>query len=197
MNNYQSQGAPVHKSELSNDNWLAEQAKRRPIAFGELYERYVDAVFRFCSRRVDSQHAAEDLTASVFERALARIDTFRGGSFRAWLFRIAHNAVTDHYRRQKPVISWEPELSGPDDAPTPEDHVIAYEQRAQLRTMLNDLTDDQRQVVELRLAGLTGAEIAEAIQRSPDAVKMLQYRALARMRSHRSTPAEDAKGEHG
>jgi RNA polymerase sigma factor (sigma-70 family) len=102
---------------VMDDRHLANEAQHSPDAFGVLYERYLTSIYQYCLRRVETVHAAEDLTASVFERAYARIETYRGGSFRAWLFRIAHNAVTDHYRRRRNVVSRQPEMSGSDDAP--------------------------------------------------------------------------------
>jgi RNA polymerase sigma factor (sigma-70 family) len=183
-----------HLEQEIDDRHLAEQAQHSADAFAALYERYLNGIYNYCLRRVDSLQAAEDLTATVFERAFRRIDTFRGSSFRAWLFRIAHNAVTDHYRRRRRnVISWQPEMSGPDDAPSPEEEAIATEQRAQIETLLTGLTDDQRRVVELRLSGLTGAEIAEVVDRSPNAVKMLQFRALERMRTQLTTDPANAE----
>lgn len=176
---------------------LAERAKLSPDAFGDLYERYLDGIYRYCLRRVGSRQQAEDITAGVFERALARIDSFKGDSFRAWIFRIAHNAVTDHYRRRRNIIQWTPEMSGADDDPTPEEQVIAREQRARIKEFLELLTDDQREVVELRLSGLTGAEIAEATNRNQDAVKMLQYRALERMRTQLTSEQADAEISDG
>lgn len=179
--------------ERDSDQRLANFAQRSPRAFGDLYERYLDRIYLYCLRRVGTQQAAEDLTADVFERALAKIDTFRGDSFRAWLFRIAHNAVTDHYRRRRDQVSWQPEMSGPDLAPGPEDYAIAREQRAHIRQLLELLTDDQREVVELRLSGLTGVEIAEVTGRKRDAIKMLQYRALERMRTHVTSSQANAE----
>jgi RNA polymerase sigma factor (sigma-70 family) len=166
-----------------SDERLAVRAKSDPDAFAELYERYLDDVYRYCARRVNSMQAAEDLTATVFERALAGIERYRGGSFRAWIFRIAHNAVTDHYRRGWRLVTRDSDTSLPDADPTPEEIVIADERSAMLQDLLDSLTEDQRRVVELRLAGLTGTEIAELLSRSPDAVKMLQYRALQRLRT--------------
>jgi RNA polymerase sigma-70 factor, ECF subfamily len=192
--NRETVSANRHANELEQDDrLLAERARHSTDAFGTLYERYLDGIYAYCLRRVDRQQVAEDLTATVFERALAGIDSFRGMSFRAWLFRIAHNAVTDHYRRRRDLISWQPEMSGPDDDPSPEEYAIKREERAQLQSFLSGLTDDQRRVVELRLAGLTGAEIAEVVGRSSDAVKMLQFRALERMRNQ--IPANPANAE--
>ena len=181
------------ESVTAEDRQLAEQARSSSDAFARLYERYMDGIYAFCQRRVNSRQAAEDLTSTVFERAFARLDSYRGGSFRAWLFRIAHNVVTDHYRRRRNIVSWEPHMSGPDHDPTPEDHAIASDDRAQLHQLMDTLTDEQRYVVELRLAGLTGAEIAEVVDRSPEAIKMLQHRALERMRNQIPTEPADAE----
>jgi RNA polymerase sigma factor (sigma-70 family) len=180
-------------TDVEEDRALAEAAQRSSDAFGVLYERYLDSIYAYCQRRVHSLQTTEDLTASVFERAFARIGSYRGGSFRAWIFRIAHNAVTDYYRRRRNNVSWEPHMSGPDHDPSPEDHAIANDQHAQLQRLLETLTDDQRQVVELRLSGLTGAEIADVLERSTDSVKMLQYRALERMRVHIATDPANAE----
>ncbi len=176
-----------------DDRDIVELARRSPEAFGTLYERYIDRIFGYCARRVESRQAAEDLTANIFERAFSKLGSYRGGSFRAWLFSIAHNTVTDHYRRRRPVVSWEPSMSGADDAPTPEEHALAIDDQAQLHHLMSSLTENQRQIVELRLAGLTGAEIAEVVDRSPDAVKMMQHRALERMRTQLSTEPADAE----
>ena len=183
----------ITRTDSGDDRALAKSAQESPDAFGALYERYLDSIYAFCQRRVESRQAAEDLTASVFERAFSRISSYRGGSFRAWLFQIAHNAVTDHYRSRRNVITWEPHMSGTDHDPTPEDHAIAIDEQSQLQQLMESLTSDQRHVVELRLAGLTGSEIAEVVDRSPDAVKMLQYRALERMRSQISINPANAE----
>ena len=85
------------------------RAKRNPTAFGPLYERYVDAVYTYCARRVDDPEHAADLTATIFTRALAALPRYRedGGSFRSWLFSIAHNAVIDSYRTRREHASVE------------------------------------------------------------------------------------------
>jgi RNA polymerase sigma-70 factor, ECF subfamily len=191
----QNHGATTSTSDISSgdDRSLAEQALETPDAFGHLYERYLDRIYVYCQRRVSSRQVAEDLTATIFERAFSRLDSYRGGSFRAWLFRIAHNAVTDHYRRRRPSIPWEPHMSGADDEPSPEELAIARDEHVQLQLLLQSLTGSQRQVVELRLAGLTGGEIADVLDRSPESVKMLQYRALERMRAQISSHASNAE----
>ena len=86
-----------HGADHADDAAVA-RAQRDPTAFAPLYLAYVDPVYRYCYRRLGSREAAEDATSLVFERALRSLASFRGGSFRGWLFTIAHNAVIDQLR---------------------------------------------------------------------------------------------------
>jgi RNA polymerase sigma factor (sigma-70 family) len=180
-----------------SDDALALAARRNPTAFAGLYERYVDDIFRFCQRRLRNREAAEDATSQTFFKALHRIDSFHGGSFRAWLFRIAHNTVVDQYRRRPELLVDSEKFDRPDSGPSPEDQVLAAEGDERIDRLLQLLTDDQRRVVELRLAGLTGAEIADTLGRSADAIKMLQFRALQRLRSHLTTNTGTSEAHYG
>lgn len=162
---------------------MARRARSDPDAFAKLYHRYLGPVYRYCRRRLNSPEAAEDATSQVFYKALRSIGQFRGGSFRAWLFRIAFTTVVDNYQRPRPY-----EIHGGaqlvDTEPTPEQRVLDQESEQNVQALLLELTDDQREVVELRLAGLTGPEIAEATDRTPESIRMLQYRAMNRLRRH-------------
>lgn len=166
------------------DEVLVARARLDRRAFAPLYRRYLDPVYRYCYRCLGSREAAEDATAQVFCNALAALPRFKDGSFRAWLFAIAHNAVVDAARRGRSV-SVQPLAEGfdrGDGAPTPEEEVLGAERAGTLRALLARLPEDQRRVVELRLAGLKGTEIAQVLGRSRAAVKMLQFRAIARLR---------------
>jgi RNA polymerase sigma-70 factor (ECF subfamily) len=99
---------------------VVARAQRDPTAFAPLYMAYVEPVYRYCYRRLGSREAAEDATSLVFERALRSLATFRGGSFRAWLFTIAHNAVTDAYRRRGTNPPFIEAMEVADPAPPPE-----------------------------------------------------------------------------
>jgi RNA polymerase sigma-70 factor (ECF subfamily) len=162
-------------------------------AFASLYRRYVDAVHRYCFRRLEERDAAEDATSLVFTRALASLPRYREGSFRAWLFAIAHNAVVDAHRRRRPNVPLDDLADRPAADPTPEESVLIGEERRSVRTLLAHLTPDQRRVIELRLAGLNGAEIARVLGRSTNAVDVAQYRAMRRLRDLLVEP--EAAGE--
>jgi RNA polymerase sigma-70 factor (ECF subfamily) len=167
---------------LATDEELALRASRDPHAFADLYGRYLDSVHRYCYRRLGSREMAEDATSLVFARALAAMPRYREGSFRSWLFAIAHNVITDQLRAVRISEQHEAaaELAGAD--PTPEDEAIAGEEASFVRGLLAQLSPDQRRVVELRLAGLTGPEIREALGRTRAWVDTTQYRAVNRLR---------------
>jgi RNA polymerase sigma-70 factor (ECF subfamily) len=160
-------------------------------AFAPLYERYVQPVHLYCLRRLGNRDDAADATSLVFTRALTGIRRFRpdpsrpGSTFRAWLFTIARNVVLDRYRRARPHVS----LDTPDEVwhiadpgKSPEDLALHAEGARTVSGLLADLPDRQRAVVELRLAGLTIAEIATALDMTESAAKSLQVRAYRTLR---------------
>jgi RNA polymerase sigma-70 factor (ECF subfamily) len=169
--------------EETSDEAIVARALHDRQAFGLLYDRYVDPVYRYCYGRLGSREEAEDATSLIFARALAALPTHRGGSFRSWLFAIAHNVVintrrdTPHHHQLAIVV----ELADP--GPRPEEMAEAAERRRSVSAALARLPEEQRRVVELRLAGLTGPEVAAALGRSHDSVRTTQRRALARLRT--------------
>ena len=183
----------------SDDDAVVARARHDPREFAPLYARYLDPVYRYCYRRLGSREAAEDATGAVFAKALAALPAYRDGSFRAWLFAIAHNVVADAHRRRRPEGPLAAAGDPVDRAPTPEELALAAEERRSVRDLLATLPPDQRRVLELRLAGLTGAEIAAALGRSVAAVKMLQLRAMTRLRRpadpHRAAAAIAKEGD--
>jgi RNA polymerase sigma-70 factor (ECF subfamily) len=164
------------------DEHLAIAARRDTDAFAELYRRYADEVLRYCLRRLGDRSQAEDATSQTFEQALRAIPRFRSSSFRAWLFTIARNVTIDFHRRQR---HHEP-LPGGDDlidhAAQPESVALARDGALQLRMLLGSLSHDQRDVMELRLAGLSNAEIGKVLGKRLGAVRMATYRAVANLR---------------
>jgi len=154
-------------------------------AFAQLYDRHVDAIYRYCRLRLPTAQEAEDATAVVFERAFRAFPPAPTGTFRAWLFTIAHNVIVSQYRARARRGYHRPldealQIADPDASP--EADVLLADEQQRLRRALARLPDDQRRVIELRLAGLLGAEIAEVLRRSPGAIRQLQYRATQRLR---------------
>jgi RNA polymerase sigma-70 factor, ECF subfamily len=168
--------------DTADDEALVARAQANPRAFAPLYARYARPLYRYCYRRLGSHEAAEDAASQTFTRALVALSSYRAGSFRGWLFAIANNVVTDAYRRHRPSVGLDWAWSVPGPQPEPEDAALAAEAQQTVQQLLDQLAPDQRRVVELRLAGLTGPEIAHVLNRQPQAVKRLQFRAYTRLR---------------
>jgi RNA polymerase sigma-70 factor (ECF subfamily) len=167
---------------LSGDAAGTGEERAQPSAFSDVYRRWAAPVYRYCHVRLGSREAAEDATSTVFLRALAGYEGFRGGSLPAWLFAIARHVVAD-LARVRPDEPIEVAANHADLGLGPEEVALVGDAADTLAAMLKSLTSEQRQVVELRIAGLTGAEIAEVTGKSEAAVKMLQLRAMQRLRA--------------
>ena len=169
-------------AEEMSDEALVQLALRDRQAFGLLYDRYVTPVYRYCYGRLGGREQAEDATSLVFARALAALPAQRGPSVRSWLFAIAHTVVINMRRDAAPDYPLDDALDLPDPGPSPDELAAEAERRSSVSRALTHLPEEQRRVVELRLAGMTGPEVAAALGRSHDAVRTTQRRALARLR---------------
>ncbi|MBI2914052.1 MAG: sigma-70 family RNA polymerase sigma factor [Chloroflexi bacterium] len=161
-------------------------------AFNRLVEHYQRPVYNLCLRMLASPQAAEDATQDAFIAAYRAIDRFRGGGFRAWLFRIAANACYDELRRRRsrPALSLDAPAAGqrPLDLPHPGPPLHEHAQRLELARALQQalaaLPPDQRLAVILcDVQGLDYAEIARVTGVSLGTVKSRLNRARARLRS--------------
>ena len=160
---------------------LAAQADG--AAFATLYRRYLDRVYGYAFYQLGDHHDAEDVTERIFLAALRALPDFhdQGSTFRAWLFRIAHNTIANAHRsrarrRTEPL---------PDDfqraAPNadPAGQVALADELREIRRVVAEMPDDRRQVILLRFVDdLSTAEIAEVLDRSPGAVRVLLHRSL-------------------
>jgi RNA polymerase sigma-70 factor (ECF subfamily) len=153
-------------------------------AFGELYERYAEVIFRYVYSHIQNRLDAEDLTEDIFLRAWKALPKYdeRGLPFSAFLFRAARNSLIDFYRQQKSVQSIEDvELHA--NEPGPEESVIDRFANMDLRKTLAELREDYRSVIIFRfLSGLSPEETAQVMQRSVGAIRVLQHRALTALK---------------
>lgn len=150
-------------------------------AFAVLYQAYVQAVHRFVLLRVGDGTLAEDMTADIFMRAIDGLPRYshRGLPFGAWLFRIARDRVVDYYRQsaRRPTANLDDSLAS--ELPGPSLLAESAEMTVALRMALEQLTDEQRDVIQLRfMEDWSLEETAQVMNKSANAIKALQHRAL-------------------
>ena len=186
----------------TDDAALVAAARANPEAFTLLYERHVRQIYRYCFFKLGSREAAEDATSQVFLEAFSDLGSFRGsgsGAFGGWLFRIAQHTVTDMQRRNQRVRGLEPlaerELVDPDHMP--EEIVVGRSGLDIIAAAARTLPAEQRQVIELQLAGLTTQEIARTLGRSANAVRIARFRAFGRMRPIMAQAYPELRGAEG
>jgi len=170
-------------------------------AVAELYSAYFPRVYRYMLARTGNVGDAEDLTEEVFIRVLDALGRFewRQAPFSAWLFRIAHNAIVSHQRRdgargrQAPLS---PRLSM--RAQGPEEMVEARMMLDEVMRATENLPDAQRQVIALRFgADLSVAETARALGKGEGNVKVIQHKAIAKLRELLVDKRRDGHHEDG
>ncbi len=178
-----SQSVKKSRMPLTNERQLVLQAQAgNAEAFGQLYDAYMERIYRFVYFRVEDQQTAEDLTSQVFLRAWNNLDRFRLGRtpYLAWLYTIAHNAVIDHYRTRKVTTALEDvRLSQPDYAEVVENDIDFAVEMKSIKSAMQTLTDDQQQVLTLKfIEGMSNDEIARHLGKREGAVRALQMRGL-------------------
>jgi RNA polymerase sigma-70 factor (ECF subfamily) len=179
---------PDRAARDGGESWaLVEAAQHGDAgAFGTLYDRYVDSVFRYVLFRVGDRTLAEDVTSETFLRAFRRIASisYQGRDVGAWFVTIARNLVLDHVKSSR--FRLEVATADPDDgtavAVGPESQVLTQLTHVELLRCVRQLGDDQRECIVLRfLQGLSVSETAVIMGRNEGAVKALQHRAVRRL----------------
>jgi RNA polymerase sigma-70 factor (ECF subfamily) len=155
-------------------------------AFGQLFLRYKETVYRYIYYRVGDQATAEDFTSETFLRALRRIGaiTYQGRDIGAWFVTIARNIVLDHAKsaRHRLEVTIPETIEHTDTGPGPEDSVLSLLTTERLMRAVNRLGADQRECVMLRfIQGMSVSETAEIMGRNSGAVKALQHRAIRKL----------------
>ena len=165
-----------------------EGGKATPAAvFAQLYEEFMPKVFRYVSYKITNRSMAEDLTSTVFEKALTGFSRFKveKASFSTWIFTIARNTVIDYFRANRSTQSLEAE-NGPDVADghdTPEEDAIKEEELRRLRHCMELLSKGEQEIVSLKFAGeITNRDIARQVGFSESNVGVILFRAVRKLR---------------
>lgn len=178
--------APPAVEEMPSLETLVAQAQAGDIhAFGLIYERLLDRVYRYFVFHTKDRVLAEDLTEEVFLRAWQALPRYeeRGSPFIAWIFRLARNLLVDHSRRAK-VRQATMQRLAPTVPDGPEEQAIQRQQLQAVHDALRGLSEDHRQVIFLRIIeGYSTPEVAAMMGRSEPAVRALLHRALQALRS--------------
>ena len=168
------------------------RAQKDPTQFGVIYDSYVQRVYRFLLARTANPADAEDLTSSTFLTAVEKINHYHpDGHFGAWLFRIAANKQIDMYRKRKR----RDESTLDEELPSGEEDLLGClihdERQLALRKELKKLSDQERELIQLRLAGqMSFNEMAAYLRQNVEKVKKSYYRLIERLK----TGMEDENG---
>ena len=150
-------------------------------AYREVVARFGDPLYGYVYSLTGDHHLSEDILSETYLRMVEKIDTytFYGAPFKAWLYRIAHNLAINAMKRAQRLVSAEAIESAASPIDDPAITIAARLEVDELRAALGKLTEEQQQVVMLRfVAEQSTAEVAQALEKTENAVKQLQFRAL-------------------
>lgn len=173
----------IHKPDSTSLEDLVKLVQKGEVAaFGKIYDKLVEPIFRFILFKVSDYETAQDLTQSVFTAALEKINKYKDqGNFKAWLYTIAKNQVIDHYRTKKTKVSLEDIQIG-----SGFDHMENVEIKETLAEMLfalNSLTSEEQEVIQLHsVEEYSFEEIAKITAKSSGSLRILKYRALIKLK---------------
>lgn len=176
--------APAQTAEVTS---LVERAVGGDAdSFGQLYDLYVDRIYRHLYYRVGNAAEAEDLTAQVFLNAWRAMGRYRqmGRPFVVWLLSIAHNLLVDHYRARRESTPIDDVIIPAGDSADPVTLAERSFASVELRQAIRKLKRDQQIVVVMRyIDGMDYADIAAVVGKSEGAVRVILHRSLGALRA--------------
>ncbi len=174
-----------HRSALDDASLVARAKRGDREAFGWLYERYLEPLYRYVQSHVGNPRDAEDVTEQVFLRAYQALGSYqpRGHPFSAFLYKVARNMLIDKRRLEKEEVPIESAETPQADVRSMDERLIDQLESESLRAALAGLPPDYAEVIRLRmLLGLPTETVAAWMGRSEGSVRVLQYRALRALR---------------
>lgn len=188
---------PTKSTDLPEERLFRLAAQGNKKAFGRLYERHLDEIYRYVYFRVANPLDAEDITESAFLKAWERLpEIYANGdrirNFRAWVYRIARNLTIDFQRARKPLpLEYEPQTASGNP---PAESVDRRDLSSQLVEAVQQLEPNLQQVIILRFVNqLSHEETAAIMELQPGHTRVLQYRALKKLQVILS--AEEVRNE--
>lgn len=170
---------------LSIQKLIARACQDDVAAFGEIYDLFLDKVYHFVYFRVGSREDAEDLTEQIFLKVFKNLKNYHsdGAPFAAWLFRIARNHLTDHYRRRRSQVPLAAAAEVADNQPSPEELTQRQMDQEAVATAIRKLPDNYQEIIILKfIEERENEEISQILQKPVNHVRVLQSRALAKLR---------------
>jgi RNA polymerase sigma-70 factor (ECF subfamily) len=185
--------APAEEAERREPTATSEADTGQLIEFSELYNIYFSKVFAYVYGRVQDKETSLDIVSDVFEKAYLKVKSLRSpDSFGSWLFTIARNEVSSHWRKEKPAAkaaqeaAFETQLHG--QPKSPEESVLHKERVAALSELVKQLPKREQEIIALKFdAELTNREIAGILSTSEVNVRVTIFRALRKLRDRMQT----------
>lgn len=179
----------AHMSVTQEEYVLAERAKTDEAAFTQLYERYFPKIYAYVFRRVGTRDTTEDIVSATFEKVFLHLEKFKpggGGTFQAWVYRIATNQVIDHVRKEQRVIITAPEDFPEQNHPLTNDaeELMKRQDAETVRKALTQLPERYQQIINLKyFSELTNMEVAEVLDITANNAGVLLSRALKQLQA--------------
>jgi RNA polymerase sigma-70 factor (TIGR02952 family) len=156
-------------------------------AFTDLYEQYLPKVYRYISYRITDTHMAEDLTSAVFEKALTKFKSYSSekASFSTWIFTIARNTLTDHYRvvHRQQTTSLDNLAQATDPGTSPAEESEREEEIRMLNSCIAQLSPNEQEIISLKFGSeMTNRQIAKMLALTESNVGIIIYRAVRKLR---------------
>lgn len=177
----------AHSNEIPKDQLeqiLKEAQTGSNEALTKLYNAYFERIYRFIFYRTSHKETAEDLTEDVFIKlfkSLKNLDQL--AAFEGWMFQIARNKVIDYYRSKKQTVALEDVESTLEYETNLVDQVNLKTEQVVFMKLLKELTDEQQQVIKLKfLEDIDNPIIAQMMNKTEGAIRVIQYRAIAKLK---------------
>ena len=162
-------------------------------AFGLIYDQFAEKIYRFIYFRVGHKEVAEDVLSDTFVKGWQKINQVNSPeALSGWLYQIARNNIIDYYRLKKELVPLEDVENILEDAINPVDNVSASIQQKRILDVMDQLTGEQREVIKYKFfEDLTNEEIAYVLGKTEGAIRVLQHRAVTRLKELLNNKGED------